>query len=324
MPGVLRVFTAADVPGQRGTGMAVPDLPIFVGVGETTCCVGDFVAMVVADTQFHARQAAAKVKVDYEVLKPLTDPFEALEPNATQVHPPGNMYVHGNLIDTTAFSRGDVEAAFATAAHVIEAKFQTQPIEPAFLEPEACLAIPQGRGMKVHTQSQGSLSDQQQIAKILNLPLEEIEIALAASGGGFGAKEELSIQGQTALAAYLLQRPVKVVLTRKQSTQHHVKRHPMTLQYKVAADAEGHLLAVKARIVGDAGGYAGTSGKCLLRAACHSCGPLSRAKRGCGIESRIHKQPDERSDARIRHQPGAFRDGRNDGHSRRARRRGWL
>src|ERR1700680_121934 len=166
MPRVVRIFTAADVPGQRGTGMAVADLPIFVGVGETTCCVGDFVAMVVADTQFHARQAAAKVKVDYEVLKPLTDPFAALEPNATQVHSPGNMYVHGNLIDTTAFSRGDVEAAFATATHVIEAKFQTQAIEPAFLEPEACLAIPQGKGIKVHTQSQGSLSDQQQIATI--------------------------------------------------------------------------------------------------------------------------------------------------------------
>ena len=273
MPGVVRVFTAADVPGQRGTGMAYPDLPIFVSVGETTCCVGDFVAMVAADTQFHARQAADKVKVDYEVLPPLTDPFEGLQPGAPQVHRPGNMYVHENLIDATAFSRGDVEAAFATAAHVIEATFQTQPIEPAFLEPEACLALPQGQGIKAHTQSQGSVFDQQQIAKILNLPPEEVEIALAASGGGFGAKEELSIQGQTALAAYLLQRPMKTVLTRKQSTQHHVKRHPMTLQYKVAADAEGHLLAVKARIVGDAGGYAGTSGKCLLRAACHSCGP---------------------------------------------------
>ena len=273
MAGVARVFTASDVPGQRGTGMVQPDLPLFVAIGETTCCVGDFVAMVVADTQFHARQAADKVKVDYEVLKPVTDPFKALEPGATQVHPPENMYVHENLIDATAFSRGDVEAAFASAAHVIEAKFQTQPIDPAFLEPEACLALPQGKGVKVHTQSQGSPYDRQQIAKTLNLPPEEVEIALAASGGGFGAKEELSIQGQTALAAYLVQRPVKVVLTRKQSTQHHVKRHPMTLQYKVAADAEGHLLAVKARIVGDAGGYAGTSGKCLLRAACHSCGP---------------------------------------------------
>src|SRR4029077_16895317 len=103
------------------------------GVGETTCCVGDFVAMVVADTQFHARQAAAKVKVDYEVLKPLTDPFAALDLGATQVHLPGNMYVHGNLIDTTAFSRGDVEAAFATAAHVIEAKFRKRDLTPQFI-----------------------------------------------------------------------------------------------------------------------------------------------------------------------------------------------
>ena len=273
MPGVIRVFTAKDVPGRRGTGMAVPDLPVFVAEGEVTCCVGDFVAMVVADTQFHARRAAEKVKVDYEILAPLTDPFAALQADAPQVHPEGNMYVHGNLIDTTSFSRGDVETAFATAPHVIEATFQTQPVEPAFLEPEACLAIPQGNGVKIHTQSQGSPYDQQQIARILNLAPEDVEIALAASGGGFGAKEELSIQGQTALAAHLLQRPVKVVLTRKQSTQHHVKRHPMTLHYKVAADAKGHLLAVKARIVGDAGGYAGTSGKCLLRAACHSCGP---------------------------------------------------
>ncbi len=273
MPGVVRVLTAADVPGQRGTGIAHADLPIFVGVGEITCCVGDFLAMVMADSQFHARQAASQVKVDYAPLPALTDPIEALKPGATQVHPAGNMYVHENLIDTTAFARGDVEAAFASAAHVIEATFRTQAIEPAFLEPEACLVLPQGKGVKVHTQSQGSIYDQQQIAKILNLPLEEVEIALAASGGGFGAKEELSIQGQTALAAYLLQRPVKTVLTRKQSTQHHVKRHPMTLKYKVAADAKGHLLAVKARIIGDAGGYAGTSGKCLLRAACHSCGP---------------------------------------------------
>jgi xanthine dehydrogenase molybdenum-binding subunit len=273
MPGVERVLTAADVPGQRGTGIAYADLPIFVGVGEITCCVGDFLAMVVADSQFHARQAASHVKVDYAPLPALTDPIEALKPGATLVHPAGNMYAHENLIDTTAFARGDVETAFANAAHVIEATFRTQAIEPAFLEPEACLVLPQGKGVKVHTQSQGSVYDQQQIAKILNLPLEEVEIALAASGGGFGAKEELSIQGQTALAAYLLQRPVKTVLTRKQSTQHHVKRHPMTLHYKVAADAEGHLLAVKARIIGDAGGYAGTSGKCLLRAACHSCGP---------------------------------------------------
>jgi selenium-dependent xanthine dehydrogenase len=273
MPGVVRVFTASDVRGQRGTGLNVPDLPIFVAAGETTCNVADFLALVVADSAFHARQAAEKVDVDYEVLPPVTDPFAALEPGAPQVHAPGNLHVSGNLIETTAFSRGNVDAALASAAHVIEQTFSTQPIEIAFLEPEACLALPQGKGVKVHTQSQGSIFDQRQIAKVLDLPLEDVEIELAASGGAFGAKEELSIQAQTALAALLLGRPVKTVLTRKQSTQHHVKRHPMTMHYTVGADADGHLLAVRARIVGDAGGYAGTSGKCLLRAACHSCGP---------------------------------------------------
>ena len=272
MPGVVKIFTAADVPGKRGTGLNYPDLPIFVAVGETTCCVGDFLAMVVADTQFHARQAADKVKVDYTVLEPVTDPFKALEPGTPQVHPEGNLWVHGNLLDSTAFSRGDVEAAFASSAHVIEQTFTTQPVEPAFLEPEACLAIPQGDGVKVHSQSQGSTYDVQQVADALNLPPDKVEVELAASGGAFGAKEELTIQAQTALAAFVLQRPVKTVLTRKQSTQHHVKRHPMTLKYKVGADAEGHLLAVRVRIMGDTGGYAGTGGKCLLRAACHSCG----------------------------------------------------
>ena len=273
MPGVQRILTATDVPGQRGTGLAIPDLPIFVAVGETTCCVGDILALVVADTAFHARRAAEKIRVDYEVYEPVTDPFDALEPGSPQVHAPGNLHVHPNLLDTTAFSRGDVDASLAGAAHIVEETFRTQPVEPAFLEPEACLAMPQGKGLKVFSQSQGSTFDQTQIARTLNIPIEDVEIALASSGGSFGAKEELSIQAQTALAAFLLGRPVKTVLTRKQSTQLHPKRHPMTFRYTVGADTEGRLLAVRVRIVGDVGGYAGTSAKCLLRAACHSCGP---------------------------------------------------
>ena len=278
MPGVVRVFTAADVPGPRGTGLTVPDQPVFVAEGETTCCVADFLAMVVADTQFHARQAAATVEGDYDVLEPVTDPVEALKPGALQVHGPGTFHPGPNLLQpTTAFSRGDVDAALATATHVFEETFQTQPVEIAFLEPEACLAIPQGGGagtrLTVHAESQGSVYDQQQIARVLKLDPGDVEIALAASGGAFGAKEELSIQAQTAMAAHLLGRPVKTVLTREQSTQHHVKRHPMTITLTVGADAEGHLLAVRSRIVADAGGYHTTSAKCALRAACHTCGP---------------------------------------------------
>lgn len=274
MPGVVRVFTAKDVPGFRGTGLNDPDQPVFVAEGEVTCCVADFLAMVVADTAFHAREAAERVRVDYEVLEPITDPFEAMKPGAPLVHSeetfsprPSNI-----LQPVTRFARGDVDAALARAAHVIEATFQTQPVEIAFLEPEACLVVPQGRGVKVCTDSQGSIYDRQQIAKVLGLDPADVEIELYASGGAFGAKEELSIQAQTAIAAWLLQRPVKTVLTREQSTQHHVKRHAMTIALTVGADAEGRLLAVRSRIVADAGGYHTTSAKCALRAACHTCG----------------------------------------------------
>ena len=273
MPGVERIFTAADVPGPRGTGLVIPDLPVFVAVGETTCCVADMLAMVVADSPFHARQAAEEVEVAYEVLQPVIDPFAAVEPGAPQVHAPGNVHESPNLLETTAFSRGDVDRALAGSTHVIEQTFRTQAVEPAFLEPEACLALPQEGGVKVFSQSQGSTFDQREIARVLDLPLEKVEVELVATGGAFGAKEEVTIQAQTAMAAYLLHRPVKMVLTRAQSTQIHPKRHPMTLKYTVGADAKGHLLAVRARIVGDTGGYAGTGGKCLLRAACHACGP---------------------------------------------------
>jgi xanthine dehydrogenase molybdenum-binding subunit len=275
MPGVVRVFTAAHVPGNRGTGLNDPDQPVFVAEGELTCCVADFLAMVVADTPFRARRAAAKVRVDYEVLEPITDVFKALEPDAPLVHStetfaprPSNV-----LNPTTAFSRGDVNAALSSAAHVIDATFDTQPIDIAFLEPESCLAVPlPDGGIKVHTQSQGSVYDHAQIARILNLDPAKVEIALAASGGAFGAKEELSIQGQTAVAAFLLQRPVKTTLTRPESTRHHVKRHAMTVKLRVGADKDGRLTALHSRIIADAGGYHTTSAKCALRAACHSTG----------------------------------------------------
>src|SRR5207302_5163110 len=146
------------------------------------------------------------------------------------------------------------------------------PVQTASLEPDACLPGAPCDGVRVHTQSQGSVYDHAQIAKILDLDPRHVEIVLAASGGAFGAKEELSIQGQTAVAAHLLQRPVKTVLTRSQSTQHHVKRHAMTMKLAVGADAEGRLLALRSRIVADAGGYHTTSAKCALRAACHSTG----------------------------------------------------
>ena len=274
MPGVVRIFTAQDVPGHRGTGIAVRDLPVFVTVGETTCCIGDMFALVVADSKFHAHEAAKQVKIGYEVLKPITDPFEAMKPDAPRVHPEGNLFVAPNVLDpTTAYSRGDVDQALATAVHVVDQVFQTQAVDPAFLEPESCLVVPQGRGVKVYSQSQGATYDHDQVATVLNIPREDVEIALTSSGGSFGAKEDLTVQGQTALAAYTLGVPVKTTLLRTESAKMHPKRHPMTIHLTAGCDAEGRLVALRARIVSDAGGYSSTSAKCALRAACHAGGP---------------------------------------------------
>ncbi|MEM7355912.1 MAG: 2Fe-2S iron-sulfur cluster-binding protein, partial [Acidobacteriota bacterium] len=149
MAGVERVVTAEDVPGERHVGLIVHDWPIFVAAGEITRCVGDVIALVVADSAFHARQAAAAVGVDYEVLEPVSDPYAALEPGAPQVH------ASGNLLDTCSFSRGDIDAALAEATHVLEETYSTQRIEHAFLEPEACLAKPDGDSLRIYSQTQG-------------------------------------------------------------------------------------------------------------------------------------------------------------------------
>ena len=274
MPGVVRVLTAADVPGERFVGLIVKDWPLFIAPGETTRCVGDVLAMVVADSEFHARRAAAAVAVDYEVLEPVTDPEAALAPGAPAIHP------KGNLLETCQFARGDVDGALAASAHVFERTFVTQRIEHAFLEPEACLAVPPpadapdaaNAPLKVYSQGQGVHDDQLQIAAILGVETERIEVELVTCGGAFGGKEDLSIQGHTALAATLLDRPVRTVLTREQSLRLHPKRHPITLHYVVGADADGKLTAVRARIVGDTGAYASVGMKVLERAAGHSCG----------------------------------------------------
>jgi xanthine dehydrogenase molybdenum-binding subunit len=281
MAGVDRVLTAGDVPGHRLVELIRQDWPVFVARGETTRCVGDVLALVLADTRFHARLAAETLEasVRYEVLEPVIDPVEALGNGSPAVHE------SGNLVDVCAYARGDVDAALAESAHVVERSFVTQRIEHAFLEPEACLAVPVGASLesddgpgagaylKIFTQGQGVHDDQAQVASVLGIEPGTVEVELVSNGGAFGGKEDLSIQAQTALAAFLTGRAVRTVLTREQSLRMHPKRHPITLHYQAGADAAGHLTAVRARIIGDTGAYASVGMKVLERAAGHSCGP---------------------------------------------------
>jgi xanthine dehydrogenase molybdenum-binding subunit len=267
-PGVERVLTADDIPGVRRHGLIISDWPVMVAPGETTRYIGDVLAVVVADTRHHARSAAKRVAVQVEVLEPVTDPERALEKGAPAIH-------HGgNLLEVCAFGRGDVERALADSAHTVEVEFRTQRIEHAFLEPEAALAVPaRGGRLTVYTQGQGVHDDQRQIAAILAIDAGRVDVELVTNGGAFGGKEDLSVQGHTALAAWLLQRPVKIVLTREQSLRIHPKRHPVTLRYRAGCDADGRLTAVEARMIGDTGAYASVGAKVLERAAGHSCGP---------------------------------------------------
>jgi aldehyde oxidoreductase len=268
LPGVERILTAEDVPGVCNHGLLIPDWPLLVAQGETTRYIGDVLAVVVADSQHHARMAADAVEVSYEVLDPVASPAAALSADAPPIHP------GGNLLEVCSFSRGGVDAALDEAAFVVEETFTTQRIEHAFLEPEASLASPSDNGgLKIWSQGQGVHDDQLQIAAILGIDRHQIEVELVSNGGAFGGKEDLSVQGHAALAAWLLQRPVRVVLTREQSMRIHPKRHPITLAYKVGADADGRLTAVRAEIVGDTGAYASVGTKVLERAAGHSCGP---------------------------------------------------
>jgi xanthine dehydrogenase molybdenum-binding subunit len=302
LEGVHRVVTAADVPGDRYVGLIEKDWPVFVAIGEETRCTGDIIAGVVADTQRLARKAAALIDIEYDVLEPVTDPHAALAPGAPLIHPKRGT----NLLSKSTLKRGDVEAGFGKAAHVIEDTYYTQRIEHLFLEPEACIAVPQRAGASsplsgsaadsngsngahgaedgparshgveslfVYTQGQGVFDDQRQIASVLGVERERVQTELVSNGGAFGGKEDMSIQAQTALMAWLTGRPVKLTLTRPESFHIHPKRHPIELKYKIGCDAEGRITAVQARIIGDKGAYASVGAKVLERAGGHCTGP---------------------------------------------------
>ena len=272
-PGVVAVYTQRDIPGAQYVGIIHKDWPIFIGEGQRTSYAGDVLAIVVAETKQQARAAARLVDVEYEVLRPIVDPVAAIDDPEIAV-----WGTDGNVLSVSTYSRGDVDAALASSAHTVHEVFQTQRIEHAFLEPESTLAVPEtgpDGELRVHVYSggQGVWDDRDQIAAILDLPTDRVTVQLVSNGGAFGGKEDMSNQGQTALAAWLLQRPVKCTLSREESFLVHAKRHPIRLEYWAGCDADGRLTALRVRGIGDSGAYASVGMKVLERAAGHASGP---------------------------------------------------
>lgn len=282
-PGVLAVLTAADIPGELRTGLIHKDWPLMIPVGGRTSYGGDVLAIVVAETREQARRAAGLVDVAYTVHPPVTDPVAALDPSA----PIAVWGTDSNRLSTSAFTRvgdgtgggdaGDVDRMLAASAHVVTETFTTQRIEHAFLEPESTLAVPSGTGddrsLHVYSGGQGVWDDRNDIAAVLGLGRERVTVELVSNGGAFGGKEDLSNQAHAALAAWLLDRPVKCTLSRPESFLMHAKRHPIRLEVTAGCDGSGHLTALRVRAIGDSGAYASVGMKVLERAAGHASGP---------------------------------------------------
>lgn len=266
LPGVVRVITADDIPGKNQTGIVERDQPALAA--DKVRYIGDPVAVVFAESEEIAEQAIGLIEVDYRVLPGVFTPEDAARSDAPKIHEKGNLAHHAEII------RGDVDAAFAQCAVVVEGDFTTPFIEHAFLEPESGVAYPTDDGgivLKMGTQS--AFDVRSQLADILAMPEEEIRVVQMPMGGAFGGKEDPIIEQHLALGALLTGRPVKITLTRPESLRVHAKRHPAWMHFKTGADAEGRLLAIEAKITLDAGAYMSLSFDVLENTLVFAAGP---------------------------------------------------
>tara|TARA_Y100001960_G_scaffold323890_1_gene403105 strand:- start:279 stop:2852 length:2574 start_codon:yes stop_codon:yes gene_type:complete len=266
--GVVAVFTAADIPGELRVGLIHKDWPVMIPEGGRTSYLGDVLAVVIANDRATAVEATTLIDIEYQVHPPMTDPIRVVESDEDAV-----WGLDGNTLSTSSYQRGDVDSLLESSAHVVRETFQTQRVEHAFLEPESTLAIPTEDGLYVYTGGQGIWDDRNDIARVLGVDPFLITTELVSNGGAFGGKEDMSNQAHTALAAWLLNEPVQITLSREQSLLMHPKRHPIRMTYEAGCDVNGKLTALRARMLGDSGPYASVGMKVLERSAGHATGP---------------------------------------------------
>ena len=263
MPGVRAVLTHEDVPGTKMYGLEIQDQPVLAF--DVVRYWGEAVALVAADHPEQARQAAKKVGVEYQVLKPVIDPEQALSEGAPKLHPDGNVTRHVRIRHGDPLAQADV---------VVRGEYEIGMQDQAPLGPESGLAIPDAvGGIDLHIATQWLHVDQAQLAGILGLPKEKVRLTMAGIGGAFGAREDLSMQAHACLLALKTGRPVKISYSRPESFVGHVHRHPGRLTYEHGANRDGKVVYLRARIVLDGGAYASSSTAVIANATCFSVGP---------------------------------------------------
>ena len=266
VPGVVAVLTHKDVPAVNAFGILIPDQPVLCF--DKVRYLGDAIAVVAAETLEAAESAANAVEVEYEPLPVVTDPIEAMKPDAPKVHEKGNILRHATV------QVGNVEAAFSEAAVVVENTYRTGRQMHMYLETEAGVAMLDENGkLTLYTGGQSPYRDQMQISRALGIKPEDVRVISTPVGGAFGGKEENTVQIHLALLALKTKHPVRMVWTREESGVAGMKRHPMVVTTKTAADREGRLIANQVRIVADTGAYASLGPTVLDVAVENSCGP---------------------------------------------------
>lgn len=273
LEGVLGVLTAEDVPGKNNIGHLefISDWDALIPVGGITRYIGDAVALVAAKDKKTLEEAKKLVKVEYEELEGLFTIEEAMADGAPLIHSKPN-----NVLVREVLKRGDYEGALLNSKYKVTNVYETPATEHAYLEPESALAMPDGNGgIEIHTSSQSVYDEQREIARLLGLEKDQVRVKSAYVGGGFGGKEDMSVQHHAALLAYVLKKPVQVTLSRQESINVSTKRHPMKIEMTTCCDENGILTGMKCKIYADTGAYASLGGPVLQRACTHAAGPYN-------------------------------------------------
>jgi CO/xanthine dehydrogenase Mo-binding subunit len=287
VPGVVAIFTAADVPVNE-YGLQTNDQPVLCGptphgqdppspgssrvAADTVRFIGDQLAAIVAESEEAATHARSLIQVDYEDLPAIFDAEQAMQPGAPLLHPELGAT---NICISYRIRKGDVAAGFAQADVIVEGEYRVPVQEHAYLQPEAGVAyIDEGAGqVVVQAAGQWTHTDRRQIAHALALPEDAVRVKYPAIGGAFGGREDLSVQIVLALAAIRLKRPVRIIWSRQESIIGHAKRHAMLIRAKWGATRDGKLVAAENTIIADGGAYMYTTNKVLGNSTITETGP---------------------------------------------------
>ncbi|MCK5585596.1 molybdopterin-dependent oxidoreductase, partial [Candidatus Bipolaricaulota bacterium] len=269
--GVIAVLAAGDVPGRNRFGVIPPfaDQPVFAE--SESRHRGEPVAMVVGDPESIRGLDLDRFPIVWDELPPLMSPDDSLAPGVPVLHEgrDENVLVRGLV------QRGDLSETFAGSDQVVEASYSTPSIEHAYIEPEAGHAERIGDRLEITVTTQSPHMDRTEIAAIMNLDPEAVVIRPSAVGGGFGSKLDLSVQPFLALAAWHLDRPVRIAYTRPESMMSTTKRHPSEISVRVGATSDGMLTAMEFSGSFDTGAYASWGPTVANRAPVHAGGPYS-------------------------------------------------